>query len=136
MEAEDNIFGNIYSEDFLGLKENDSSINYKSLIEFLDLNKSDVSKIANVAKSSVRFDNKIPKEVQDHLDQIFNICQLVAEYFEGDQRKTALWFKTSNPLLGGVSPRDMIRLGRYKRLMRFIISSRAQATDSDEAKAA
>jgi len=33
------------------------------------------------------------------------------------------WFKARNPLLGDVSPRDMIRLGRYEKLRKFIISA-------------
>jgi hypothetical protein len=34
-----------------------------------------------------------------------------------------LWFKTRNPLLGDISPRDMIRLGRFERLRKFIINA-------------
>lgn len=40
--------------------------------------------------------------------------------FGGDAEKTALWFRTKNPMLGDVSPRDMIRLRRFDRLRRFI----------------
>jgi len=66
--------------------------------------------------ASVRFDQKIPKEVLDRLKEIANICGLVAQFFGGDIAKTALWFKTVNPLLGNISPRDMIRYGRYEKL--------------------
>jgi len=31
--------------------------------------------------------------------------------------------RAQNPLLGDVSPRDMIRLGRHDRLRRFIINA-------------
>jgi hypothetical protein len=34
-----------------------------------------------------------------------------------------LWFKVPNPLLGDVAPRDMIRFGRYKKLLKFIQSA-------------
>jgi hypothetical protein len=44
----------------------------------------------------------------------------MAGYFNGDKAKTALWFRVKNPALGGVSPRDMIRYGRYKKLELFI----------------
>lgn len=44
---------------------------------------------------------------------------LVGNYFK-DEQKTILWFHTSNPLLGEMSPRDMIRLGRFKKLLSFI----------------
>jgi hypothetical protein len=48
---------------------------------------------------------------------------LVAQFFGGDAAKTALWFKTKNPLLGDISPRDMIRYGRYEKLRRFIMNA-------------
>lgn len=48
-------------------------------------------------------------------------CNMVAEVFDEDIEKTALWFKTRNPLLGDVSPRDMIRLRRFDRLRRFVL---------------
>lgn len=51
---------------------------------------------------------------------IASACDRVAETFGGDLDKTALWFRVRNPLLGDVSPRDMIRSGRLDRLVRFI----------------
>jgi hypothetical protein len=37
--------------------------------------------------------------------------------------KTELWFRLPNPLLGNVSPRDMIRYGRYETMRDFIYTS-------------
>lgn len=50
----------------------------------------------------------------------------VLEFFKGDQTKTELWFKTSNPLLGNVSPIDMVRLGRFAKLVHFVETSLAE----------
>jgi len=93
----------------------------REVTRFLGLDINDVSKMANIAKSSVRYDHNISRELSDHLRQIANICTLVAEAFDGDTEKTALWFTTTNPLLGDVAPRDMIRVGRYKKLEQFIL---------------
>ena len=90
---------------------------------FLELSKGDVAKVADVAITSVRFDGKIPKDVRDRLIEIANVCGLVAQFFRGDGVKTALWFKTKNPLLGNISPRDMIRYGRYEKLRRFVMEA-------------
>jgi hypothetical protein len=76
-----------------------------------------------VAPASVRFDEKIPKEVFDRLQEIANICALVAQHFDGNVGKTALWFKTKNPLFGNIAPRDMIRYGRYEKLRRFVVDA-------------
>ena len=101
----------------------DLTLNARSVVDFLDLDKRDVAKLAGVACSSVRFDQEIPKEVLERLQEIANICGLVAQFFGGDATKTALWFKTENPLLGNISLRDMIRYGRYEKLRRFVMSA-------------
>ena len=95
----------------------------KRVAEFMALDRSAVSKIAAVAESSVRYDDNMPKPVRERLEEIGAVANLVAGIFKGDADKTALWFRTKNPLLGDISPRDMIRLGRYDRLRRFIISA-------------
>jgi hypothetical protein len=99
-------------------------LNYSRVTEFLDLDTNALSKLAGVSKSSVRFDERIPRGLKDRMEQIAIICSLVAEYFEGDVEKTALWFRAINPMLGNISPRDMIRLGRYKKLQKFIVSAK------------
>jgi uncharacterized protein (DUF2384 family) len=106
-------------------------LDYKRVTEFLDPNTTELSKIGGVSKQSVRLDHRIPQSLKDRLEQIANIRALVAAYFDGDIEKTALWFKTPNPLLGDISPRDMIRFGRYKRLLKFV--TEAQKTSSASA---
>jgi hypothetical protein len=44
----------------------------------------------------------------------------IKKYFNGDMRKTWLWFTTPNPALGCVSPLDMIKAGRGDKLKNFI----------------
>lgn len=85
---------------------------------------------------SVRYDRNAPAAVIERFEEIATTCNTVAEVFDGDPAKTALWFRTKNPLLGDVSPRDMIRLGRYDRLRRFIIGAmvdRAPSVQKEEA---
>jgi len=60
------------------------------------------------------------------LREIANIANLVAEFFAGDAQKVGLWFEIANPMLGNISPRDMIRIGRYKRLLNFVIVAREE----------
>jgi hypothetical protein len=100
-----------------------SQFDPQRVVRFLELSKPDVAKIASVAPSSVRFDQKIPKDVLERLMEIANVGGLVAQFFQGDAAKTALWFRTKNPLLGNISPRDMIRYGRYDKLRRFVMEA-------------
>ena len=111
------------SLNYLGLSDH-GRINPRRVSEFLDLSKAEIATATSLKASSVRFDKKMPKELMERLEQIGTVCLWVAEYFEGDPEKTALWFRTLNPQLGFTTPRDMIRIGRYKELLKFIMAAR------------
>ena len=116
------LFSTVRSTDYLGFWAN-QVLNARLVTDFLDLEKADIARIAKVATASVRFDQKIPKEVLDRLQEIANVCALVAEFFAGDVSRTALWFRTPNPQFGNLSPRDMIRYGRYRKLHQFVLAA-------------
>ena len=59
----------------------------------------------------------------NYLTEIAVICGLVAQFFDGDARKTQLWFQTRNPLLGNLSPRDMVRYGRHEKLRKVVMEA-------------
>ena len=109
-------------EDFLQFGHG-SGFDAKKAATFLNLKNADVGRIASVAPTSVRYDDNIPEQVRVRLEEIAATINLVAKQFNGDSEKTVAWFQARNPLLGDVSPRDMIRLGRYERLRRFIIQA-------------
>jgi hypothetical protein len=116
------LFKTVPERDYLQFWHNDR-FEPQRVVRFLELTKADVAKVANVASASVRFDQKIPKDVLDRFLEIANVCGLVAQFFNGDIVKTSLWFRTKNPLLGNLSPRDMIRYGRYEKLRRFVMEA-------------
>lgn len=111
----------------------DGNANYKKIADLLNLSKEDLAKIGAVKKTSVRFDANIPQSVAERLREIANIANLVAEYFSGDLSKVSLWFELPNPMLGNTSPRNMIRAGRYSKLLNFILDAREAERAADEA---
>lgn len=84
--------------------------NAERSLEFLKLSPSELARV----------------EAGDRVDEIVATFDLVVQTFDGDAEKTALWFRTKNPMLGDIAPRDMIRLGRFDRLRRFIIGAIAE----------
>ena len=96
-----------------------SEPNYEKVIEILDFSKKDIAKASNVPAASVRYDDKMPRELQERMLEWAIAIHLVSKYFDNLER-AVLWFRVPNPLLGGISPRDMIRIGRFKKLLRFI----------------
>jgi uncharacterized protein (DUF2384 family) len=62
------------------------------------------------------------------------VRERVADVFGGDAAKMERWMVTRNPLLGDVSPREMLRLHRGDRLARFISSVMAETASLPEAR--
>lgn len=91
----------------------------KKVVDFLKYKKEDVSVAANVPVTSVRYDEKMSEDLKERLVEWAIAINLVGTFFN-NHNKTILWFQISNPLLGGMSPRDMIRVGRFKKLLKFI----------------
>lgn len=44
---------------------------------------------------------------------------MILTFFNGDAAKTSLWFSSQNPTLGGISPTEMLKAGRYDRLLQW-----------------
>ena len=113
------LFETIPKQDYLGLFPTEGT-DYQRIVRLLDFQKKDVARASNISVHSVRYDPpKMPKELQERIVEWAIALNLVAQFF-GDEHKTVLWFKTSNPLLGDMTPRDMIRVGRFRKLRRFI----------------
>lgn len=122
--ADKSIFDTV-PEDYLSLFEKNKP-RYNRVVKFLEFNSEDISRATEVPLSSVRYDEKIPKELHERIREWAILLNLVAGHFKGDSHKTALWFTVPNPLLGNITPRDMIRFGRYQRLFKFIINALAE----------
>ena len=122
------LFDNV-PDDVMNFGQGDS-FDAKRVQTLLNLKKEDVSRIASVSVKSVRYDDAIPEQVRERLEEIGSTINMVAQTFAGDPEKTVIWFRSKNPMLGDVSPRDMIRLGRYDRLRKFIINAMMQRAKS------
>lgn len=94
-------------------------LDYDKVRTFAGFDTSEVARMTGLRKNSVRYDERAPREVQEHMAAIANICNMVFGFFN-DAVKTKLWLTTPNPMLGNTAPRDMIRHGRYEKLLRFV----------------
>lgn len=122
-----NIFNTVPKKKYLPIYQDNGSMDPQEVTKVLSLRKKDIATATNFPLSSIRFDqSRASKELIDRIKEWGVALEKVAEYFDGDLEKTALWFSLENPLLGNVSPRDMIRLGRFKKLFKFILNSLAE----------
>src|SRR5260370_2009655 len=116
------LFETVPKEDYLSLFSSGGT-DYERVVGLLDFRKKDVARASNVALHSVRYDPpKMPKELQDRIQEWAVALNLVSQVFI-DEQKTRLLFNTPNPLLGDIAPRDMIKIGRFKKLRQFILQA-------------
>jgi len=118
--AEMDLFASVPEKNYLDLQDADGSYNAKKVAEFLHLNRREVARAVSVPLTSVRFDKPMTPELNRRMTEIGVICEQVAGYFKGDAQRTSLWFSLPNTLLGSISPIEMIKLGRYKKLYHFV----------------
>ncbi|HSW69229.1 MAG TPA: hypothetical protein VLI69_03590 [Gammaproteobacteria bacterium] len=120
--SQPSLFRTVPAKDYLYLFDKGIPDGEK-VVKLLNYKKADVSVAANVPVSSVRYEpKKMPAELRERLTEWATALNLVAGFFH-DNEKTILWFCMPNPLLGDMSPRDMIRVGRFKKLLNFIQSA-------------
>ena len=121
------LFRTVADKDYLDLLvQGEPRVN--RVADFLDLDDKDIANATGVPRASVRLlSGKVPEEVVERTRVWAQALNLVAQFFGGDSEKTVQWFKVTNPLLGGITPRDMIRLGRFHRLAQFIREALADA---------
>lgn len=113
-------------QDYLSFHEGKTT-HYSRITDFLHLNKEDVAKATGFSKNSIRFDEeRMSAELKERIKEWATLLNLVAGFFKGDGEKTYQWFVTLNPLLGNITPRDMIRFGRYKKLSKFVMNALAE----------
>ena len=52
-----------------------------------------------------------------------DLVALLMRHFNDNEGLVARWMRSRNPLLGDVSPREMLQMGRERKLMDFVRSS-------------
>ena len=113
------LFRNVPTTDALQLFDDAGRLDVRKVIGLLNYKKEDVAVASDVPLASVRYDKNMPDALAERAREWATALNLVANFFK-DQNKTVLWFQLPNPLLGNMSPRDMIRVGRFAKLLKFI----------------
>lgn len=116
------LFRTVPDEDYFQFF-NEGIVDGQKVVDILNYKKADVATATNVPIKSIRYEpQKIPSELRERFTEWATALNLVYGFFK-NKEKTILWFSIPNPLLGGMTPRDMIRLGRFKKLLNFIQTS-------------
>ena len=121
VQAQPNIFNTVPTHDVFGFY-NKGKIQYKEIAKTLDLKRKEVSKAARVAVKSVHYEeDKIPDEVKDFLMNMVWLLHVTHKHLK-DRNKVIQWINSPNVICGGVSPKDMMCIGQYKKLVKIVDS--------------
>jgi hypothetical protein len=103
--------------------------NAKKVMNMLHFSKDDLAVATGFSARKIRLDERMQAEIENRIREWALAINLVAGFFK-DINKTILWFQTPNPLLGNVSPANMIKMGRFGKLLRFIQTAREESRKS------
>ena len=99
-------------------------VDLKKMALFLSLSPQQMASVIGSRKSVSSFDAlRLAPSAQKRVNEIANLCEVVAHNFGGDVEKTALWFEMKNPMLGDLSPRDMLLFQRHELLQNLVFDA-------------
>lgn len=90
------LFSTVPEHNHLGLTDHPELVK-----KFLHFGEPDLASAPQVSRASLRHATSLPDPPRQRLVEIAIICERVAGHFGGDAGRTAPWFQTANPLLGG-----------------------------------
>ena len=118
--ATDGLFATVQMGSIPAIWEQPGEVNTWEVLKMLELSNRDAAALARVPVNSIKRGIPIPEDLATRVLEWAVMLEVVAGFFEGDVDKTVLWFKLGNPLLGGLTPREMIRFGRAQKLREII----------------
>lgn len=114
------LFASVPQNDILNLFSANGEPDAGRIADILNYKRKDVSLATDIPLARVRLESlRIPRELKERVREWGTAINLVGNHFK-DEKKTVLWFQTPNPMLGDISPRDMIIGGRFRKLLKFI----------------
>lgn len=115
------IFNTVPRNDVFGFYDK-GKVKYKEVADTLDFNRKEISKAARVAVNSIRYEeSKIPDKMKEFLTTMAWLLHITHKHLK-NKEKVTLWLKSPNPVCGGFSPKDMICMGQYKKLVKIVSS--------------
>jgi hypothetical protein len=118
-------FTSLQQSEDLAMFKKTGELNYDKIKDILGFTKRDISIATGIPLGLISLDENAPTELTRCFFEWIKAIELVHSFFN-DQTKTKLWFNASNPMLGDVSPKEMIKFGRYKKLLQFIQTALAE----------
>ena len=105
-----------------GLFDIEGEVNCEKTINSIQLSKDELAQSFQLSSNQLRFD-RASKETKKVIAELAESIERVAEIFSGNKAKTKRWFNVPNPHFGNASPKDIIIIGRFERVKKFIFSN-------------
>ena len=115
------IFNTVPKNDIFGLyNKNKGHLKYQAVANTINFNRQEVSKATRININAVKYkEDEIPDKIKEFFISITWLLHTTHTYLK-DKDKVIKWLDSPNPACGGYSPKDMIRMGQYKKLVRIV----------------
>ena len=115
------IFNTVAKKNIFNLYNN-NKIDYQAVADKMNFNRQEVAKAVRIDLSSVKYEEtKIPDEMKVFFQAMILLLNTTHQYLQ-DENKVIQWLDAPNTSCGGYSPKDMIRMGQYKKLVNIVSS--------------
>ena len=122
LNVQPHIFNTVPKHDVFGFYNDRGAIQYSAVADTLKFNKKDVSKAVRVDIKLVRYEkSSIPEEIKTFFASIAWLLQVSHQHLQ-DKDKVIKWLNAPNPVCGGFSPKAMIHMGQYQKLLKIVSS--------------
>ena len=119
MQSHSALFGTVPSA-LPALWNEQGQVRAGEVAKLLSFSQREFAQAVRLPPKGFSFKGRLPEEVEQRVREWATVLEEVARFFEGDLRKTTLWFRIPNPLLGDLEPRQMIQVGRARKLLQIV----------------
>ena len=113
------IFNTVPKNDVFGVYDK-GRIRYKAVATAINFNRQEISKATRINISAVKYkESEIPAKIKEFFMAMTWLLYTTHAHLQ-NKDKVLQWLDSPNPSCGGFSPKDMIRMGQYKKLVNIV----------------
>ena len=91
--------------------------------DYWDISKAKLAKAFGFSNDQIRED-RISRKTKETIAQLATSIEMVASIFKNNKNKTTAWFNMPNAHFGGFPPKELILIGKFKKVQNFIFNSK------------
>ena len=121
MKAINNSITKSQFSNYLGLFNEEGKALPSKTADFLDIS---LNKLAKALGLDTLRSDRLGPIGEQRVQELAATLEMVASSFGGNEKKAKFWINTPNFHLGASIPKDLILIGKYKKVYDFVVAAR------------